>query len=147
MLNVGPRIRIREVNMSGKFDFIHFKRGAEDFRRAYQYFDKVILASTDMSFFDMYGKMGVSRLKDATPVDSGETANSWHYKIVKTKKGDSLEFYNSNIVDGCVVAILIQYGHATINGGYVPGREYINTAIQPVLDQLNNSRWRGITGV
>ena len=30
---------------------------------------------------DKYGQEGVAALASATPVDTGQTANSWHYKI------------------------------------------------------------------
>ena len=45
-------------------------------------------------------------------------------------------FYNSNVNNGVPVAVIIQYGHGTRNGGYVVGRDYINPAIQPVFDEL-----------
>ena len=30
---------------------------------------------------DKYGREGVAALSSMTPIDSGETANSWYYKI------------------------------------------------------------------
>ena len=93
---------------------------------------------------DQFGQDGVRALSSATPVDSGETANSWYYTIKKGKGWLSIAFYNSNIVDGVPIAILLQYGHGTKNGGYVQGRDYINPAIQPVFDKIADSIWREV---
>ena len=35
---------------------------------------------------DKFGKEGVAALASATPVDSGETANSWYYEIENSKR-------------------------------------------------------------
>ena len=92
-----------------------------------------------------YGEEGVAALASATPIDSGETANSWHYKIEQTKGSLSITFYNSNIQTGGPIAIILQYGHGTRNGGWVEGRDYINPAIQPVFDNITNKVWREVT--
>lgn len=89
-----------------------------------------------------YGEKGVKALAAATPVDSGVTADSWKYDIEETKNGVSIVFSNTNLNHGVNIAILLQYGHGTRNGGYVVGRDYINPAIQPVFDEMANSVWR-----
>lgn len=94
---------------------------------------------------DRYGREGVAALASATPVDSGETANSWYYKIVRTKGSVSIEFHNSNIQNGVPIAIILQYGHGTGTGGWVQGRDYINPAIQPIFDRIANDAWREVT--
>lgn len=94
---------------------------------------------------DKYGEKGVSALSAATPVDTGKTANSWHYKIVKQKESVKIAFYNSNIQNGVPIAIILQYGHGTRNGGWVQGRDYINPAIQPVFDEIANQAWKEVT--
>lgn len=98
-----------------------------------------------ISDLDKYGKEGVAALASATPIDSGETANSWHYKIEQTKGSLSITFYNTNIQNGVPIAIILQYGHGTRNGGWVEGRDYINPAIQPVFDEITNKVWREVT--
>ena len=95
--------------------------------------------------FDKYGKEGVAALSSATPVDTGLTANSWHYKIEQTASSASLIFYNSNIQNGIPIAIILQYGHGTRNGGWVEGRDYINPAIQPIFDRILNDAWGEVT--
>lgn len=86
-----------------------------------------------------YGIEGVSALSGATPVESGQTASSWGYQIVKDGGSVALEFTNSNINKGVPIAIILQYGHGTGTGGYVSGRDYINPAIQPVFDRIFES--------
>lgn len=94
---------------------------------------------------DKYGKAGVAALASATPVDSGETANSWHYEIENGKGTVSINFYNSNIQNGVPIAIILQLGHATGTGGWVKGRDYINPAVQPIFDSIANEAWREVT--
>lgn len=94
---------------------------------------------------DSVAKEGVIALAQATPVDSGETANSWDYEIVKTKTGAVIYWTNSNINDGVPVAILIQYGHATDNGAYVQGTDFINPAMKPVFNNIADEAWREVT--
>lgn len=94
---------------------------------------------------DKYGREGVAALASATPIDSGQTANSWKYKIEQKKGTVSLSFYNTNIQNGVPIAVILQYGHATRNGGWVQGRDYINPAIQPIFDKIANEAWREVT--
>ena len=96
-------------------------------------------------YLDKYGRQGVAALASATPVDSGETANSWSYEIERTNESISIQFYNSNIQNGVPIAIIIQYGHGTGTGGWVQGRDYINPAIRPLFDKIANDMWREVT--
>lgn len=88
-----------------------------------------------------YGRRGVDALASATPKDSGETASSWNFEITKNSKSVILSFTNSNIVDGVPIAIILQYGHATRNGGYVEGVDYINPALSHIFNELANEAW------
>lgn len=96
---------------------------------------------------DKYGRAGVAALASATPVDSGETANSWYYEIVRTKNSVTIEFHNSNIQNGVPIAIILQYGHGTGTGGWVQGRDYINPAIRPIFDSIADDAWREVTSI
>lgn len=91
-----------------------------------------------------YGRQGVAALASATPIDSGETASSWYYEIENTKGSATITFYNSNVQNGVPIAIILQYGHGTRNGGWVEGRDYINPAIQPIFDQIVDDAWREV---
>lgn len=85
---------------------------------------------------DKYGAQGVAALAAATPTESGQTAASWDYTVVNRPGYSSIRWSNTNTVDGRPLAILLQYGHGTGTGGYVPGRDYINPAIRPVFEQI-----------
>lgn len=92
-----------------------------------------------------YGEQGVVALSSATPVDTGKTALLWYYKILKTKSGYSIVWCNSGIENGFPVAIMLQYGHATKNGGWVEGIDYINPALKPIFEDLANKAWKEVT--
>jgi hypothetical protein len=97
--------------------------------------------------FEWYGAIGVGALSAATPIESAKTANSWSYKIVNKPGYFAIHWLNSNLEDpGRIpVAILIQYGHATGNGGYVQGRDFINPVMQPIFDQMVDDVWKEVT--
>lgn len=92
-----------------------------------------------------YGEKGVSALSLATPKDTGLAAMSWSYEIKPSKRGYSLAWSNSNVESGVPVVILIQYGHATQSGTFVQGRDFINPAITPILDQLSEQIWEEVS--
>ena len=94
---------------------------------------------------DRYGREGVAALESATPIESGLTASSWYYKIERKNGSVSISFHNSNIQNGVPIAIILQYGHGTNNGGWVQGRDYINPSIQPVFDEIVNNAWKEVT--
>lgn len=91
---------------------------------------------------DKYGRLGVSVLQNATPKDTGNTAGSWYYQIVRTGKGARIEWLNSNLKDGIPIVILLQYGHGLHQGGYVDGIDFINPALRPVFDQIAEDAWK-----
>lgn len=93
---------------------------------------------------EQYGRKGVVALSSKTPVDTGLTASSWTYKIINGKGRQSLIFYNSNVINGVPIAIILQYGHATRDGLWIEGIDYINPAIKPVFDQMVKEIWEGV---
>ena len=98
-----------------------------------------------LSDLDRYGREGVAALASATPVDTGKTAASWYYDIKINKESASITFNNSNIQNGVPIAIILQYGHGTRNGGWVEGRDYINPVIQPIFDKIAKEAWKEVT--
>ena len=115
-----------------------------DFSRLTRYLEraKQTLGRGDL---DRYGREGVAALASATPVDSGLTASSWYYKIENKDGSATIAFYNSNIQNGVPIAIVLQYGHGTRNGGWIQGRDYINPAIQPLFDRIVKEAWKEVT--
>jgi hypothetical protein len=92
-----------------------------------------------------YANQGIEALRAATPVNSGETANSWHYEIIQEEGKTTLNFSNSNENNGVNVAILLIYGHATRNGTYVEGNDFVTPALRPIFRELADKIWREVT--
>ena len=115
-----------------------------DFSKASRYLVKVKEAAM-LKKLDKFGQEGVAALSASTPVDSGLTASSWYYEIERKNGSIMISFNNSNIQNGVPIAIILQLGHGTNNGGWVQGRDYINPAIQPVFDRILNDAWEEVT--
>ena len=94
---------------------------------------------------EQYAQMGVEALREATPIDSGETANSWTYEIKVSKNSAEITWINTHTNKGENIAILIQYGHGTGTGGYVSGQDYINPAMKSVFDKIIEGIWKEVT--
>lgn len=115
-----------------------------DFSKLTRYLKRVNKAVKFVDF-ERYGREGVAALASATPINTGKTANSWTYEITKRNGMVKISFNNTNIQNGVPIAILLQYGHGTRNGGWVQGRDYINPSIQPIFDKITNEAWREVT--
>ena len=124
------------ITFRQKGDFSKFNRYLERLKEAVKLGD-----------LNKYGRQGVQALSSATPIESGETANSWYYKINRTKESVAITFHNSNIQNGVPIAIILQYGHGTGTGGWVEGRDYINPAIQPIFDKIAEDAWKEVTNL
>lgn len=90
---------------------------------------------------NLYGQEGADALAKATPKDTGKTAASWSYEVTKGRESIVITWKNSNIVDGVPIAVILQYGHGTRNGGYVEGVDYINPAMRPVFERIAARAW------
>lgn len=117
-----------------------------DFSKLTRYLEKVKEVAR-IGDLDKYGRQGVAALESATPKYTGLTSKSWKYEIKQSKGSVSISFYNTNIQNGVPIAILLQYGHGTRNGGWVQGRDYINPAIQPIFDEIVKSAWKEVTSL
>lgn len=103
------------------------------------------LVRTELDAISKYGDDIVNRLSSATPKDTGKTASSWFYQIVQEDDKVRLNIYNSNISSGgACVAILLQYGHGTPSGVYVPGVDYVNPAVKPYFDKIEDVVWKEV---
>lgn len=117
-----------------------------DFSKTANFFKKL----KEQSFFnelDRYAQEGVSALSSATPVDTGKTASSWTYEIERAKDHVSIIWSNTNVNNGVNIALILQLGHGTRNGGYVVGRDYINPALEPVMEKISNMAWEEVTSI
>lgn len=122
---------------------IHIKQKG-NFAKLDKYFEQIKKAA-NIDVLDKYGEAGVKALSAATPIDTGKTSQSWYYEIERKNGKVVLSFLNSNVNDGVPIAIILQYGHGTGTGGWVEGRDYINPAIRPIIDQITNDAWKEVT--
>ena len=117
-----------------------------DFKNTYKFFDNaaVKLPKEIKAIYDKYGAKGVNVLSAATPVDTGKTASNWYYRI----SGYTIIWGNSNLTTtGVPIAILLQYGHGTRNGGYVQARDFINPAIKVIFEEIADAIWREVNNL
>lgn len=115
-----------------------------DFKRTYKFLEKASLIKIE-KVLDKYGVMGVEALSANTPVDTGNTASSWTYKIEKKDGNYKIVWNNTNINKHVNIALVLQYGHGTGTGGYVKGIDYINPALKPVFDEIAKEVWEEVT--
>ena len=115
-----------------------------DFATTVNWFNKVN-KDQYLQILNSYGQLGVDALASATPEETGLTASSWSYEVVKTQGVYKLVWSNSHIVNGVPIAIILEYGHGTRNGGYVEGRDYINPALRSIFDQIAEETWKVVT--
>lgn len=113
------------ISFNIKGDFKDFTSGLERLKNIFK-----------TGVLDKYGQMGVEALKANTPRDSGETAESWSYKVKHSKNSATIEFYNSNIQNGYNIAMILYTGHATKAGYWVQGVDYINPALKPIFEEM-----------
>lgn len=111
------------------------------------HFLQELKAQSYLTTLEKYGAQGVEALRRATPEKSGHTAESWGYEIIQKPGYYAIKWTNSDVVEpGHIpVAVLIQYGHGTREGGYVQGVDYINPAMRPIFEQILAEVWREVT--
>lgn len=117
-----------------------------DFSKLDKYLERV-REKAKIGILDKYGRAGVAALSSATPMETGETANSWYYEIEHRNGSSSIVFLNSHVEKGVPIAIILQYGHGTGTGGWVEGRDYINPSIQPLFDRITEDAWKEVTSL
>ena len=98
------------------------------------------------SILEQYGNLGVSALSAATPVDSGEAATSWSYKVVGKPERYKLIWTNKALAGNAPLVLMIQYGHATKSGSWYSGFDFINPAIMPIYKELNKALAKEVLG-
>ena len=91
------------------------------------------------------GRDGVHALSAATPVNSGLVARSWYYEVSRAGSTYTISWRNSDVENGFPVALMIQYGYGTGNGGFVAGVDYINPALKPIFDEISDELWKAVT--
>lgn len=124
---------MRKITVTQKGDFSKIEK-----------FLNFVKGRSYLNSLSKYGEMGVSALANATPKDTGLTADSWKYEIEYNNESTTIRWINTNVVDHVNIAVILQYGHGTRNGGYVTGRDYINPALRPIFDQIAEQAWKEV---
>ena len=114
-----------------------------DFSKTLRFLRK-IKSKSFLKKMDKYGQRGVEALSNATPKLSGKTADSWQYELHSTGSSVEIVWTNTNVNKNVNIAVIIQYGHGTRNGGYVRGIDYINPAMQPIFEEIADGVWQEV---
>ena len=115
-----------------------------NFNNAERFFNRV-LKREYLNILEQYGRTGVDILRNATPSESGKTADSWDFGIEEGKGTVTLYWTNSNENKGVNIAILLIYGHGLQNGSYVQGIDFVNPAMRPIFEKIANESWKEVT--
>lgn len=116
-----------------------------DFSKTDKFLDKVQQRLFYKSILEKYGEKGVEALRSYTPKRTGITANSWYYNVEYNSEGAIINWMNDHQNDGVIIAVIIQYGHGTKNGGYVRGVDYINPAMKNIFQGYADEIWKEVT--
>ena len=109
--------------------------------KTYKYFHTA-LTITSIQKLKSIAEKALEKLKDATPKDSSLTANSWGYEIIQNgSKGVSLYFTNSNVKNGVSIAIILDAGHATVDGRWIEGKKYLDKVTKEIYDDIMQETW------
>lgn len=100
-----------------------------------------------LNMLSQYGEKGVVALRAATPIDTGLAASSWRYEIGHNGESTTLTWINDDIEGGYSVVILVDRGHATKSGGWVPGKHFVDTTLDPIIKELSDAVWKEATKV
>ena len=114
-----------------------------NFSRTERFFN-AIRGRSYLNILDKYGQQGVEALSQATPVRTGKTAASWTYEIRSEDGRSTISWINTNVNNGVNIAVILQYGHGTGNGGYVKGVDYINPAMRALFEEIANEAWKEV---
>lgn len=94
------------------------------------------------SSMQQIGNKVVSTLASNTPVDSSELRNGWQAITEKTSSGTELAIINNSHPETPTnLAVMLEYGHYTGTGGWVPANPFIKRSVNGMykafLKQLN----------
>lgn len=80
-------------------------------------------------------KESLNDFKNSSP--NAEIASNWSYNITYIGKRLLLSFENSTIENGENIAVLIDIGHGTVSGKWVPGTNYLKEPIKKTYERIN----------
>lgn len=111
-----------------------------DWERTDKFFKKSIKI-TKVENINALAERCIERLKEATPKDSGLTAGSWGYEIIKNKNKNILYINNTNIQNGINIALILEFGHSA-GGAWVEGKNFIGPITQEEYNKILKDTWK-----
>lgn len=94
---------------------------------------KNVSSATPSASLNSIARQGEQSLAANTPKDTGVTASGWKAKV--TSKGTTSEIAWTNTAhsgESVNIAVIIDQGHGTGTGGYVPPKPYIKKSMNSV---------------
>ena len=85
------------------------------------------------------GREGERSLASHTPKDTGKTAAGWKSEVTTKGHVTEIAWVNNAHPEASVnIAKLIEVGHGTGTGGYVPPHPYIKQAMDPIFSNAGD---------
>lgn len=81
--------------------------------------------------------------RDSTGEELG-IASSWSYEIIRGNKSISILFNNSRIQNGVNIAVIVNNGHASRSGKWVPGQHFIEEPIDNACKKIMKHLSKGV---
>ena len=110
-----------------------------DFKNILSWLDKT-KSSDAHAMLTKIADEGRVALQAATPIgQTGRTASGWEARVERTPNGAELSYVNNaHIEAGVNVAKILQLGHGTGTGGYVPPINYIPPAMDGIMTKVSD---------
>lgn len=104
------------------------------------------LGKTDYSsMLASEGRAAVTEFAANTPRDTGKTAGSWHSDVATTKYGYDLIISNDSLTNsGVPIPVIINTGHGTRTGGYVPPFRFIDPIVNSLGERISTNVEKGL---
>ena len=92
-----------------------------------------------------YAKEGVEALQNATPKKTGDLSLRYFYEIEVGMDSTTITWHNDKMINGNSLVLMLNYGHGTMNGGWVNGLDFIDPAMAPVFEKMAENLWKEAT--
>ncbi len=117
-----------------------------DWKKTFDYLNKVENSEKNiLNILEKKANEALYKLKQATPRDTGLTAESWSFSINNKNNRYEIIFNNSNLSKGIPVVVLLEYGHLTKNGIWIESRPFVDETLKPIFDSLSEELWKELS--
>lgn len=99
----------------------------------------------DMDYIKKVCDHTIIELERASP--SEQIAHGWSYQIIENKKGISIYFNNSYVVDGTNMVLIVNSGHATRGGNWISGKHFVEGPTQEAYEKILRHMWEELQNV